>query len=194
MCISSLHQNQRNILAAFRSALRILRMAEHLAIIGSLALYLKPLNPGQNARLPGDIDVFIEGPLCERYWEFLEILTLYGIRSVRDVLDRPAFNWNPCHPGTIAHARALTIDCNATTEPDKSGAIDICFRASDLAHIPNTNQWVESLDMTLMGPARQRAIEDGHRRLLNELQSREKFLSSPVFSSEAGLYYRLAAV
>jgi len=50
----------------------------------------------------------------------LEILSLHGIRSVFDVIDRPTFPWDYCLP-LIAHARALTVDCCANGKRGHSG-------------------------------------------------------------------------
>ena len=91
MTIDLLHPNQKRILTALRSATRILRMESHLTVVGSLGRYLS----GQVPHV-GDIDVAIERPLCERYWEFLEILSLHGIVSVYDVIVRPEYTWSPC--------------------------------------------------------------------------------------------------
>jgi hypothetical protein len=177
----SLHSNQNRILDALRSALGILRMTNNAAIIGSLARHL-----AGDPTPPGDIDVLIERPLCERYWAFLEILAQHKIYSVRDVLDRPLFSWRSCI-AEIGHARSLAIDCM----PDKHNGLDICFKASDLASIPHSERWVLSLASGLIATAKEEAVREGHQEFLNYLRQQERLLSSPVWSNELGLYYRL---
>jgi hypothetical protein len=194
MHLSALHQNQIQIIGAIRSAMRILQMTEHLSIICSLARYI-----GGAEKLPGDIDVFIEQPLCERYWDFIEILNLHGVISVYDVLDRPPFTWRYCR-SSIAHVKALTVDCStnalagAGVAGFKHANLDICFTAANLRHIPSSDRWVELLDLhdpNIAGAARVQAIADGHQKFLNALQSAERNLSSPIMAGEIGLYYRL---
>jgi hypothetical protein len=124
-------------------------------------------------------------------WQFLEILGLHGINSVRDVLVRPPFLWRPCIPD-IAHALAVTIDFAACQRQEKNDALDFCLNASDLGCIPFSDQWVlNPLDPNLTGSAKEGAIRQGHQQLVNYLQDQERWLSSPVLSSEFGLYYRL---
>jgi hypothetical protein len=181
-----LHQNHHRILSALQAADNRLGMTDQLAIVGGMARHL-----AGDPTPPGDVDVLIEKPLCVRYWDFLEILTSEGLRSVRDVLDKPSFTWTPCLP-EIAHARALTIDCNATLANEKHGALDICFKADYLDDIPKADQWADILkDLTLTGAAKQAAIQKGRERLKQELRNRECDLQNPVMASAIGLYYRL---
>jgi hypothetical protein len=185
MCISSLHPSQQKILGAIQDAVRTLKMADHLAIVGGIAKHL-----AGDAKLPGDIDVLIERPLCERYWEFLEMLVRDGIRSVRNVLNPPTFfRWKPCLQ-EIAHALALTIDCadDETVRRERHADLDICLAAADLDHIPRSGLWVVRFDPAV-GVAQ--AIRDGHQRLVAQLRQKEKRLAAPVLSQELGLYYRL---
>jgi hypothetical protein len=166
-------------------------MIDQLAIVGSLAEYLNG-----NNKVPGDIDVLIERALCERYWDFLELLTGNGITSVRDVIDWPPFSWKPCS-SEIAHALALTIDCAALTPQvvhspnDKDCSLDICLKADDLDRIPYSQRWVDWLDPRLDGAERGRAIREGHERLVSQLRAGERVVSTPILCQELGLYYRL---
>jgi hypothetical protein len=143
--------------------------------------------------------VFIEQPVCERYWDFIEILNLHGVISVYDVLDRPKYTWRCCR-SSIAHAKALTVDCSgnaldgARVPGFKHANLDICFSAANLKHIPSSERWVTLFnphDPNLTGAEKVKAIEEGHQKFLNELQSAERILSSPVMAGEIGLYYRL---
>jgi hypothetical protein len=105
MQVSSLHEDQRKILETLRLAADSLKLTEHMAIVGSLARYL----PG-DPKLPRDVDVLIEEPVCERYWELVEILTKHGINSGWEVFDPPNFpTWSPCHPDRIGHAMHFTV-------------------------------------------------------------------------------------
>jgi hypothetical protein len=182
----TLHSDQVRILEALKAAVNTLGMIDQLAIVGGLARHL-----AGDPKAPGDIDVVIEKPLCLRYWDFLEILVQKGLRSVRDVLVRPSFNWNPCIT-EIAHARALTINCDATFAGEKRGALDICFKADHIDCIPNSAEWVDILpDPTLTGPARILAIQEGRERLKKVLRDHECELLPPVMGGQYGLYYRL---
>ena len=187
MSILSLHRNQLRILAALQSATRILQMADHLTIVGSLGKFLA----GQTQRV-GDIDVLIDAELCKRYWDFVEILSLHGITSVWDVFDRPKFPWNYCYP-SIGHARHLTIDCCANMRGLKHANLDICLKASDLAVIPHSSRWVRRLNpddlLSLDVTARTKRISDDHQDLMDELKSAEKDPNNRRVHDELGLWY-----
>jgi hypothetical protein len=186
--IGSLHPNQQRILAALRSAVRILRMPDHLTIVGSLAAFLA----GEKSSA-GDIDVLIDAELCKRYWEFTEILSLHGIKSVYDVLARPEFPWHPCCDD-IAHATALTVDCREHEE-HKHANLDICISANDLGSIPNSSDWVYMLkpkDLVHCDEAtRANRISEGHRTLIDELRRKHRALEQPRFAADLGLRYAL---
>jgi hypothetical protein len=186
MSILSLHPNQLQILRALQSAMRILRTREYLTIVGSLGKFLA----GATQRV-GDVDVRIERPLCERYWEFLEILSLHGVRSVFDVLDRPSFPWTFCCP-LIAHARALTVDCAALNLSYAN--LDICFTPSDLAAIqnPDSTRWVDKLDPNWRQWDTAQMDEEvrlGHERLIAELTQKESVVSNRKCHPELELYF-----
>ena len=91
MSILSLYNDQIRILVALQSAVRLLNAPTELTIVGGLARFLA----GQANRV-GDVDVLISNALCKRYWDFLEILSLHGIISMWDVLDRPSYPWEYC--------------------------------------------------------------------------------------------------
>jgi len=190
MPIRSLHPNQQQILSALQSAMRILRTSDSLTIVGSLGRFLA----GQTQRV-GDIDVLIDAPLCERYWEFIEILGLHGITSVFDVFDRPKFPWKPCRQQT-AHAKALTVDCCANVLMSygmKHANLDICFKASDLDAIPHSSQWVRLLNPDELRDwdesTRAKAISRDHQEFINELKRAEKDPQNRRFHDQLGLWY-----
>src|SRR5579872_1670991 len=109
MALCELHENQLRILGALRLAVLDLGLRDDLLIVGSLAPFLK-----NGTGEVGDVDVAIRGGLCQRYWDFLRNLALCGIHSVRDVLDPPKWQWNPCR-AYLGHPLALTIDCQANS-------------------------------------------------------------------------------
>ncbi len=163
-------------------------MTDQLTIVGSLARFLA----GQTQRV-GDIDILIGDPLCERYWDFLEILALHGICSVRDVLDRPRFPWRYCVP-EIAHARSLTVDCRAIMFGSKHANLDILFNPAhlDLIDHPNANRWVDSLPKNwwqLNDSELGNEITKGHGRFINQIASETPQFSSRPFHSEVEMYY-----
>jgi hypothetical protein len=163
LTITSKHEK---ILDGIRDAVERLKMKEQSAIVGGFARHLNG-----DPKMPGDIDVLIERPLCERYWDFLEVLVRHGLFSLRDVIDRPAFEWNPLLQRK-AHARALAV--SAPSNPnDKSGALDVCFSPENLDFIPHSDKWVLSiLESDLCGPNREQAIKIGREKLKDELSSR----------------------
>jgi hypothetical protein len=145
-------------------------MTEHLTIVGSLGRFLA----GKSQRV-GDIDVLIEREFCERYWDFLEILALHGVTSVRDVLDRPRYPWSYCC-AQIAHARALTVECSATALDLSHANLDICFKNPDgdldAIRNPDTTQWVDMLPFNWRewdDATRTAEISKGRVRLIDEL-------------------------
>lgn len=163
-------------------------MTDRLTIVGSLGRFLA----GQTQRV-GDIDVFIDADLCKRYWDFLEILTLHGLTSVFDVIERPTFLWNYCRP-SIAHARALTVDCCANAQGLKHANLDIYFKASDLSKIPDSSQWVHLLSPddlhNLDETARKKKISKDHENfIINDLKNAEKVLKNTRIHDELGLRY-----
>ena len=185
--ILSLHQNQLRIVSALQSATRLLGMTDRLTIVGSLGRFL-----AGHAQRVGDIDIFIDAELCKRYWAFLEILSLHGITSVFDVIERPKFPWNYCDP-RIAHARALTVDCCAHARGLKHANLDICFKASDLGDIPHSSQWVHLISpdelRNLDESARRKKISDDHQHFIDDLKSAEKDLEHTRIHDELGLLY-----
>lgn len=188
--IRSLHPNHQRIVSALQAAVRILQMTEHLTIVGSLGRFLA----GENQWV-GDIDVLINSELCKRYWNFLEILALHGVRSVYDVFDRPQFPWKPCRQ-QIAHARALTVDCHANVLMSvgmKHANLDVCFKAADLDAIPHSSRWVDLFDPNEMRAKDQEAIAGairvGHQRLIEDLRKGEIALPPRRFHDELGLYF-----
>src|SRR5262249_32432844 len=143
----------------------------------------------------GDIDVLIKRPLCERYWEFLEVLGLHEVASVFDVLDRPEFPWKPCRQ-QIAHAKALTVDCCANLLMPygmKHVNLDICFKASDLDAIPRSSRWVHLLEPKdldgLDDAAMKVKISEGHQDLINDLKQSEKDLPNRSFQADLKLWF-----
>ena len=134
MSILWLHRDQLRIIGALQSATRLLQMTDHMTIVGGLGRFLA----GQTNRV-GDVDVLIAKPLCERYWDFLEILSLHGIVSLWDVIDRPPYPWEYCCE-KLGHARASTIDCCASGRGLTRSKLDICFTAADMDAIPNSSQ------------------------------------------------------
>jgi hypothetical protein len=184
----SLHDDQWKILNAVRSALSKLNLTEHIAIVGSLAKYLDG-----SGKPPGDIDMLIEEPICVRYWELIEILTENGINSGWEVYDPPGFpTWSPCHPDSIQHAMHYAVGCSSSYHDHKAGHLDFCFTTADLAKIPNSSKWVRRpVSSQLTGTALVKAIEEGHRDLVNVVKERERKLLPAVFSEEVQFYYRL---
>jgi len=189
MSFAMLHRNHQRILEALSSAARILGMKEHLTIVGGMGRYLAGL-----VQHVGDIDVSIKTPLCERYWEFLEILSLHGVVSVFDVLERPQFPWNPCRQ-RIAHAKALTIDCSANVLMGvgmKHANLDIVFTAADCDAIPHSSCWVRDLDpkelFSLDDATRAKRLACEHDIFMNEVRSAEKDLTNRKLDDKSGLY------
>lgn len=187
MPILSLHRNQLRIISALQSATRILQMTDHLTIVGGLGRFLA----GQSERV-GDVDVLIDTEFCKRYWDLIEILSLHGITSFFDVIERPNFPWDYCCPG-IAHARALTVDCCANMRGLKHANLDVCFKASDLSAIPRSSQWVRLLNpdelRKLDESARTKKISDNHQELVKELTAAETTLPNRRSHDELGLYF-----
>jgi hypothetical protein len=165
-------------------------MTDHLTVVGGLGRFLAGTD-----KWVGDVDVLIDDQLCNRYWDFLEILSLHGITSVYDVLDRPTFPWKPCRR-TIAHAKALTIDCCANVLMAygmKHANLDIYFKASNLDAIPQSSQWVRELDpdelRKLDDATRRKKINDDHQDLVRELTAAETTLPNRRFYDKLGLYF-----
>jgi hypothetical protein len=187
MPVLSLHPNQVQIVSALQSARRILDLtADQLTIVGSLGKFLA----GAVQRV-GDIDVLIDAELCKRYWEFLEILSLNGLSAVYDVLDRPRFPWNHCYP-TIAHPRALTVDCRAHALGLKHSNLDIFFKPSDLSNIRHSCRWVYRLNPDHLRNLDEaaRMITEDHQKFVNDLkETPEQDLASRRFHDELGLSY-----
>lgn len=141
----------------------------------------------------GDVDVFIDSWLCERYWSLMEILALHGISSVWDVLDRPSFPWDYCSP-LVAHGLSLTIDCWANAQGRKHANLDICLRPDDVALVPGSARWIyrptppdalKPLDATATGPS----IQVGHQELLRHLAESDPQLSSRVMYPDLQMYF-----
>ena len=187
MPILSLHRNQLRIISALQSTTRILQMTDHLTIVGGLGRFLA----GRSERV-GDVDVLIDNEFCKRYWDLIEILSLHGMISVFDVIERPNFPWDYCHP-LIAHARALTVDCCANMRGLKHANLDICFKASDLSAIPRSSQWVSLLNpeefRNLDNSARASRINDDHQKFMNELRAAETTLPNRRLHDELALYF-----
>src|SRR5256885_9214364 len=72
----NLRENHKRILTALKEAVDTLGMTDQLAIVGGVARHI-----AGEEKQPGDVDVLIEKPLCEKYWEFFKILTKHGLRS-----------------------------------------------------------------------------------------------------------------
>jgi hypothetical protein len=162
-------------------------MANNLTIVGSLARALAG-DPSQVR----DIDVLIDTPICERYWEFIEILVQHGIRPVFDLFDRPTFPWHPCC-SVFAHARALTVDC-AQTGRVKEANLDIFFKASDLDAIPRSGRWVHWLSPADLAPldekAREERIRADHQKFVEEdLSNVGLDPQKRLFCDELGLWF-----
>jgi len=171
-----------------------LRVTDHLTIVGSLAEFLN----GEK-RSVGDVDVLIDGDVCKRYWEFLEILTLHGIKSVYDVFEPPNFAWYPCCQD-IAHALSLTLDCctnrlMSIRDPVsmKHANLDICIKADDLGGIPDSSKWVCLLERKHLldwnESTKDKEISEDHQKLIHKLAEKEETLEEPCFQAELGLRY-----
>lgn len=187
-----LHPNHLKILRALQSAARILDAKEHLWIVGSMADCMSGVS-----KRPGDIDALIDKTLCERYWEFVEILDLHGIKSVYDVIDRPSFPWTSCRE-VLAHAKAFTVDCCANAVMDcgmHHANLDILFDEHDLKRIPNSSNWVKAIDRKSYykaTPSEQAAaVNFSHQELVREIHDSKKELTPPTLHAELQLYYRL---
>jgi hypothetical protein len=197
MNLDRLHHNQIRILKALEDAVAQLAMRDQLAIIDSLARYV-----AAEPKLPGDIDVFIDKPLCARYWDFMAILNTHGVISVYDLFDRPKnYEWRCCR-STIAHALSLTIDCMANVifagvPGFKHANLDIKVTPDGLAAIPNSGRWVTIYDPhdsnLVSNPANVTITDDLHDQLVNSLKKNQikyqKALPVPGFN----LDYRLLA-
>jgi hypothetical protein len=198
MSLDRLHPNQIRILKALEDAVAKLGMRNHLAVVDSLARYI-----AGEPKLPGDIDVYIEKPLCVKYWEFMEILAIHGIVSVFDVFDRPKYEWRYCR-SIVGHALSLTIDCNANAICNiglpgfKHANLDIRLAADDLALIPNSARWVGEFDphdTTLASdPNQDREILRRHDQMVNNIRNLPINLQPPVPVPGFGLNYRLTAL
>jgi hypothetical protein len=186
--ILSLSETHLRILKALHAATRILRMQDHLTIIGGLARFF-----AGEVRHVGDVDVLIAKPLCQLYWEFLEVLSYHGIVSLFDVLDRPPYPWRFCRPGIVAHARALTADCAASLAGHTHANLDICFCANDLDSIPYSQQWVREAKVEELkqknAEERKRIIEEGHRAFTEERRNEYKTLPNLGVHPDLGLRY-----
>ena len=182
-----LHPNHLRILSALQSATRVLRVSDSLTVVGSLGRSLAGY-----AQSVGDIDIKIDVKLCAHYWEFIEILAFHGVRSVFDVLDRPDFPWDPCYP-TIAHARALTIDCGAHSRGLKHANLDVCVSPSDVDAIPRSERWVHLLDPSQLGAlddtARNAKIVADHQLMIADLRKSEKLLANRRWHEELKLHF-----
>ncbi len=186
MLVSSLHKDQRKILETLRLAANSLKLTERMAIVGGLAKYL-----AGDTRMPGDVDVLIEEPVCERYWELVEILTKHGINSGWEVLDPPSFpTWSPCHPEDIGHAMHFTVGPRGG-EYKKHEALDFCFTVADLHKIPRSSQWIIEEPRVSRASLLANDIEERHRAFVEGVQKNEKRLLEPQFSDAVQLYYRL---
>jgi hypothetical protein len=183
----SLSETHLRILRAIHAATRILRMQDHLKIVGGLARFFA----GETRRV-GDVDVLIAKPLCELYWEFLEVLSYHGIISVYDVIDRPPYPWRFCYP-QVAHARALKADCDASLTGHTYAKLDICFKADDLDSIPNSRQWVRTADMErlkqMATAQRDQVITQGHQEFKEERRKEERTLDNSRVHPDLGLWY-----
>ena len=111
------------------------------------------------------------------------------------LFERPKFDWNPCRLD-VAHAKALTVDCNANVLPNymKHVNLDIVFKADDLDEIANSDTWVNIiLRDNLKNKTESELKADiltGHRWLVDEIRNDEKKI--PPFqhrSEELGLLY-----
>jgi hypothetical protein len=188
MQVSSLQEDQRKILETLRLAADSLKLTEHLAIVGSLARYL-----AGDPKLPRDVDVLIEKPVCERYWELVEILTKHGINSGWEVFDPPSFpTWSPCHPEHIAHAMHFAIGSSGNYQERDAGKLDFCFTVENLAKIPMSSRWIRwEIAKVSSGSLPVENIEAGHRDFIDVVRERERKLLAPRFSDAVQLYYRL---
>jgi hypothetical protein len=197
MNLDRLHHNQIRILKALEDAVAQLAMRDQLAIIDSVARYL-----ATEPKLPGDIDIFIDKPLCTRYWDFMEILCKHGVISVYDLFDRPKnYAWR-CWRSTIAHALSLTIDCMANVvyplvSGFKHANLDIKVTPDGLAAIPNSGQWVTIYDPhdtnLVSNPANATIIADLHDQLVNGLKQNQVHYQKPLPVPGFDLDYRLLA-
>jgi hypothetical protein len=134
MQILSLHHDQRMILETLRMAADSLKLTEHMAIVGGLARHLSG-----DPEPPGDIDVLVEAPVCDRYWELAEILTRHGINSGWEVFDPPNFStWNPCNPEDIGHAMHFALQRGEQVHE----RLDFCFTVENLDRIPKSGRWI----------------------------------------------------
>jgi hypothetical protein len=187
--VDSLHSNHLRILNALLSAVRILGLTkDDLLIVGGLGEFL-----AGKRQFVGDVDVLISADLCKRYWEFLEVLTLHGLKSVFDVFDRPKFPWHPCR-GAFAHAKALTLDCCANCIPPmKHVNLDIVFTAADLNHIPKSDKWVRLIELSQLrgkdAAQVNQLIGQDHQQLVQEIKDSEKKLANRDFHAGLGLHY-----
>jgi hypothetical protein len=162
-------------------------MPDDVTIVGGLGMYL-----AGKANRVGDVDIAITRSLCARYWDFLEILSLHGVVSLFDVLERPAYPWVYCHP-QIAHARALTADGEATLRGLTHGNLDVCFSEADLSEIPRSCQWVRCLqkaDLQAMdAEKRAMTIAADHQAFRQDIKNGEKQPRQQQRHAELGLLY-----
>jgi hypothetical protein len=192
MTFLSLHPNQIRILTALRSVGSILGMKDQIVIVGSLAKFLA----GTTSRV-GDIDVMLGSKLCKRFWPFLEILDLFGVTPVYDLLKRPNFPWRYCRR-IVAHPLALTADTAAHLTGLKHANLDIVVKVADLKFVQDASEWVYGLDpdalQVMDEPTRTQTVKDDHQRFIKdrkEREAKEKPLSAPTFDKELNLSYAL---
>jgi len=187
MSILALHPDQIRILVALQSAARLLNAPKELTIVGGLARFLA----GQVKRV-GDVDVLISSALCKRYWDFLEILSLHGIISVWDVLDRPAYRWEYCME-LVGHARALTSDCESSRKGLHRSKLDIVFAAADLDEIPHSSRWMDAIatDTYKSWDDANKGQEIAARRVRfqSDLKAAEQTLTNIALHADLGLLY-----
>lgn len=190
--INDLHPNTMRIVRAIRSATRILKSVEHVVIVGSLAKMLDGNPPVAGV---GDVEILLDKPLCENYWQFLEILGLHGLHSMYDVWERPDFDWKP-YRIDIGHAKLLSVDCFATYVSNgfKHATLDIVFKADDIVHITGGSTWAEEIPWqhlkSLTKDQILKEIDDQNKRLVDAAKNGESNIPPfRRFCTELGLFF-----
>lgn len=133
--LDCMHQQ---ILSALKTATSQLKMEDHLTIVEGFGKFLAGNKSYENV---GDVDVWLDETLCEKYWELIKILTSSGLKPVYDLQIRPNFAWEPCDR-TKGHGLAFRVDCS---NPVKKGNLDIIISKAGLHTIKDSKEWRQAL-------------------------------------------------